>query len=128
MSKNGKDNLVHCIGKLAKLTQKLARVAEQQYLAEVEAILKSKSGDSGRIERCLDGMLDFCFDDVMPALYKKLCRHYFDIDPKATVFYVSAYREMWDEQKSGKSEDLLSTRKRLQRRTKGGMTVNRKMT
>jgi hypothetical protein len=109
MTKNGKDNLLHCIGKPAKVTQKVARVAEQQYSAEVEAILKSKSGDSGRIERCLDGMLDFCFDDGMPALYKKLCRHYFDIDPRATAFYVNAYREMWDEQKSSKSEGLLST-------------------
>jgi hypothetical protein len=93
MSKNGKDNLVHCIGKLAKVTQKVARVVEQQYSAEVEAILKSKSGDSGRIERCLDGMPGFCFDDGMPALYEKLCRHYFVIDPKATAFYVNAYRE-----------------------------------
>jgi len=64
MSKNGKDNLVHCIGKLAKVTQKVARVAEQQYSAEVEAILKSKSGDSGRIERCLDGRLHSFFSPL----------------------------------------------------------------
>jgi len=31
-----------------------------------------------RIERCLDGMLDFCFDDEVLLLYKKLCRYYFD--------------------------------------------------
>ncbi len=41
-------------------------------------------------------MLDFCFDDEMLALYKKLCRYYFDIDPAATVSYVSFYREMWE--------------------------------
>ena len=92
-----KDDLVRSIRALAKDAQKLARVAVQQYSAEVEAILKAQSSDSRRIERCLDGMLDFCFDDEMLVLYKKLCRHYFDVDPEATVSYVQFYREMWDE-------------------------------
>jgi hypothetical protein len=48
-------------------------------------------------------MLNFCFDDGMLVLYKKLCRYYFDIDPKATVSYVHAYREMWDEQEPDKT-------------------------
>ena len=97
-----KDDLVQRIGESAKEVQKLARVAVQQYSAEVETILKTQSRDSMRIERCLDGMLDFCFDDGVLVLYKKLCRYYFDIDPKATVSYVHAYREMWDEQETGK--------------------------
>lgn len=69
----------------------------RQYSAEVEAILNAQSRDSGRIERCLDGMLDFCVDQRMLALLKKLCRYYFTIDPEATVSYVNAFREMWDE-------------------------------
>lgn len=96
-----KDDLAKRIGELAKGAQKLAGVAVQQYSAEVETILKAQSCDSSRIERCLDGMLDFCFDDGMLALYKKLCRYYFDIDPEATVSYVHIYREMWDEEKPG---------------------------
>ena len=104
-----KDDLVQRIGELAKVTQKLARVAEQQYSAEVEAILKLKSRESGRIERCLDGMLDFCFDDGMLAFYKKLCRYYFDVDPEATASYVQAYREMWDEQKPAKGSPVKET-------------------
>jgi hypothetical protein len=95
------DDFVKRIGELAKGTQKLAGVAVQQYSIEVEAILKAQSRDSRRIERCLDGMLGFCFDDEMLALYKKLCRHYFDVDPEATVSYVHTYREMWDEEKPG---------------------------
>jgi hypothetical protein len=35
--------------------------------------------------------------DGMLVIYKKLCRYYFDIDPNGTVFYVNAYREMWEE-------------------------------
>jgi len=97
-----KDDLVQRIGESAKEVQKLARVAVQQYSAEVETILKTQSRDSRRIERCLDGMLDFCFDDGALVLYKKLCRYYYDIDPEATVSYVHAYREMWDERKPDK--------------------------
>jgi hypothetical protein len=95
------DDLVQNIGELAKLTQALARDTAWQYSAEVGAILKAQSHDTRRIERCLDGMLDFCFDDGILALYKKLCRYYFYIDPEETVLYVNAYREMWDEQGSG---------------------------
>ncbi len=91
-----KDDLVQRIGELAEDTQMLAHQAVQQYSAEVEVILKVQSRDSQRIERCLDGMLDFCFDAGMLDLYKKLCRYYFDIDPEATASYVYAYREMWD--------------------------------
>jgi len=120
-----KDDLVKRIGELARDAQRLAREAVQQYSAEVEAILKAQSRDSRRIERCLDGMLDFCFDDGVLVLYKKLCRYYYDIDPEATVSYVYAYREMWDgqkpgggpldretRQKPGKRDELPSTKKR----------------
>ena len=105
------NNLVQRIGKLARGAQKLAREAAQQYSAEVEAILKAQSRDSRRIERCLDGMLDFCFDDEMLVIFKKLCRYYFDIDPEATVSYVHAYREMWDEQKADEQDKLSPTTK-----------------
>ena len=90
------DNLLQSIGELARDAQKLAREAVQQYSLEVEAILATQNHDSRRIERCLDGMLDFCFDQGMLVLYRKLCCYYFAIDPEATVSYVHAYREMWD--------------------------------
>jgi hypothetical protein len=110
-TKSLKNDLVNRIGELAKVTHELAREAAHQYSAEVEAILKAQSRDSGRIERCLDGMLDFCFDDGMLMLYKKLCRYYFDIDPEAAISYIQAYREMWDEQKPGKRDELPATKK-----------------
>jgi len=97
-----KDNLVERIGELARDAQKLARFAVQQYSAEVEAIVKAQSRDSKRIERCLDGMLDSCFNDEVLALYKRLCRYYFGIDPEATASYVHAYRDIWDQQKPHK--------------------------
>jgi len=113
------DNLVQSIGELAGDTQKLAHEAARQYLAEVENILKAQSRDSKHIERCLDGILDFCFDDGMLVLYKKLCRYYFDIDSKATVLYVQVYRDMWDEQEPDTHGKLSPTKKGTAKEPKG---------
>ncbi|HYN44544.1 MAG TPA: hypothetical protein VER35_00955 [Candidatus Limnocylindrales bacterium] len=96
-------DLVGTISKLAMAQRQLARQAEQQYSFEVEAILRDKCRDPQRIERLLDGILDFCFDDGMLRLFKKLCRYYFKIDQEATVSYVHTYREMWDEEEDYKN-------------------------
>jgi hypothetical protein len=91
------ENLVQTIGKLARKQNQLACRAEQLYAPEVETILRNQCRDPQRIEHTLDGILVFCFDPDMLRLYKKLCRYYFEIDQAATVSYVYAYREMWDE-------------------------------
>jgi hypothetical protein len=43
-------------------------------------------------------LLDFCFDEQMLTLYRKLCRHLFSFDPKTALDYVEAYRERWDDE------------------------------
>ncbi|MFV9691713.1 MAG: hypothetical protein ACNY01_12215 [Desulfobacteria bacterium] len=92
-------DMVQTIKKIAVAQQQLARQAEQQYFFEVESILRDQCREPQRIERLLDGMLDFCFDDKMLRLYKMFCRYYLKIDPMATASYVYADREMWDEVK-----------------------------
>jgi hypothetical protein len=97
--------LVQTIGELAAARQQLAHQAEKQYTFEVNDILRKQDRDHQRIEHLLDSILDFCFDEAMLRLYKKLCRYYFKIDPEATASYVYAYREMWDEgEEKGKFE------------------------
>jgi len=96
-------DMVGTISKLAEAQQQLAHQAEQLYSVEVEAILRDKCRDPRHIERLLDGMLDFCFDDEMLRLFKKICRYYFKIDQEATVSYVHTYREMWDEEEEFKN-------------------------
>ena len=98
------DDLVRSIGEIARAGQRLARQAEKQYALEVEDILRTQCRDPRRIERLLDGMLDFGFDSAMVRLYKKLCRYYFETDPEATASYVYAYRELWDDGGNVKSE------------------------
>jgi hypothetical protein len=46
--------------------------------------MRTRSGDTRQVEQTLD------------ARYRRLCRHYWDIDPAATAFYVDAYRTTWD--------------------------------
>ncbi len=65
------NELVQATIKLAVAQQQLARQAEQQYSFEVDSILRDHCREPQHIERVLDGMLDFCFDDEMLRLYKK---------------------------------------------------------
>lgn len=89
-------NDMQAILKLAKNMRELQRQAAQQYQPVVDDILRTRSRDTEHIEHTLDRLLDFCGDEAVPQMYKKLCRHYWDIDPAATAFYVNAYREYWD--------------------------------
>ena len=65
------------------------------YAPVVGNILHPGSRDARRIERALDGLLDFCRNAAVLQLYRRLCRHYHGINPAAAVGYVSAYRTMY---------------------------------
>ena len=88
---------------LAKDIQILAKRAVIEYECELNEIVDSNCREIHRIERTLDGMLDFCFDKNMLELFRKLCRYYYAIDQNAAAEYVHIYRDMWDSQeKKGK--------------------------
>jgi hypothetical protein len=84
------------IHRLAASVHELNVLAVQQYMPVVEAILQSQSCDAEHIEHTLDDLLSFCGYEPTLSLYKKLCRHYYKINPAATVAYVYAYRDLWD--------------------------------
>lgn len=63
---------------------------------EVHEIVGSRCCNKQKIEELLDRLLDYCFNEQILFLYRKLCRYYNQIDPAATVGYVNAYRDMWD--------------------------------
>ena len=90
------DDDLQTIRTLAGSMRDLQRQAEQAYRPVVDDILRTRSRDTQHIEHTLDGLLDFCGHEPVLQLYKKLCRHYWDIDPAATADYVNAYREYWD--------------------------------
>jgi hypothetical protein len=86
---------------LARDLRDLQQQAAQQYKPVVDTILLTRSRDTQHIEQTLDGLLDFCGHEPVLQLYKKLCRHYWDIDPAATADYINAYREYWDRDAPG---------------------------
>lgn len=93
---NDHDGLVQSVKAIAERLQSLNQRAVLEYAPVVEGILRSHNRDARHIERTLDGLLGFCSDPETLLLYKRLCRHYFAIDPAATAEYIHAYREMWD--------------------------------
>ena len=93
--------LCEAIGTLADGMQDLERQAALQYKPVVDDLLRTRSRDAKQIEHTLDGLLDFCGHEPVLAMYKQLCRHYWDIDPAATAYYVNAYRQYWDTEEAG---------------------------
>ena len=81
--------------------RELEQRAALQYRPVVDDIVRSGSRDAQHIEHMLDGLLDFCGHAPVVLMYRELCRHYWQIDPAATAFYIDAYREQWDSEEQG---------------------------
>jgi len=95
------DDAMQAISILAGSMRELQQRAAQLYLPVVDDILRTRSRDAQHIEHTLDRLLDFCGHEPVLRMYKKLCRHYWDIDPAAAAYYVNAYREYWDSDEPG---------------------------
>jgi hypothetical protein len=90
--------MIEEIAKIIENRNQLAQQAHEQYEPLVNNIIASQNNDVNHICYTMDFMLDFCFDDEMLALYRRLCRYLLGIDPQAAADYVNYYREMWDEE------------------------------
>jgi hypothetical protein len=92
------NELIEKIKALAESQEQLAQQAVLQYQPIVAKYLRDKCTDSNQIAYTLDFMLDFCFDEQMLTLYRKLCRYLYSFDPETAIDYVDAYRKRWDEE------------------------------
>ena len=63
----------------------------------VDRIYVDNVQNVNEIERLLDYILTYSSDEKMLLLFKKLCRHYYKINPVATAEYVTIYKDMWEE-------------------------------
>lgn len=82
--------------KLAENIQKNTQDAFLIYEPQVDRIYRNKVKDEKEIERVIDALLDYCYDDKMLLLFKRLCRYYYEINPTVTYEYIMIYRELWD--------------------------------
>jgi hypothetical protein len=90
---------------MAKAAEQLTLRAIGIYSVEVENIIESNTKNQQTIERCLDGILDFCYDKKMLLLYKKLCKYYVTINEAAVIDYINIYRELWDNEENEMGEN-----------------------
>jgi len=98
------DEMVKSICGIVEGLQALNKEALQAYIPIVDSIVRSGSRDVHYIEHTLDGLLSFCGYEPILQLYKKLCRHFYYINPAATAYYVNSYREMWDSEEKAEQE------------------------
>ena len=89
--KNSSNTILELIHSLRDLEQR----AVLEFRPVVEEILFSSNRDAQRIEQTLDGLLDFCGNEAVVLMYRQLCRHYWEIDQPAALYYINAYREQW---------------------------------
>lgn len=105
----GKPSYPELLAQLQTLTADLQALREQGIAAltpVVQELVRSGSHDVQRIEHTLDQLLDLACQPEGLALFKTLCRHYETLDPQATADYVHIYREMWDNEAQGDSDEV----------------------
>ncbi|MCF7674139.1 MAG: hypothetical protein K9N23_18270 [Akkermansiaceae bacterium] len=76
--------------------QTLHQQAVEIHAPTVREILHNGSRDARLIEQTLDHLLDHACIPQGLAVFKSLCRYYWEFNPQATASYINAYREMWD--------------------------------
>ena len=77
------DELLEQAGDTVRAIQRLTDKALEQYTALVDAVAAGRICEQRKIERIMDGLLDFGDDARFLALYRKLCRHVYDTSPAA---------------------------------------------
>lgn len=92
-----KEKFFNDIAAIIEQRNGLADLALPWYTAFAEDVEDGYITDIKEIEWELSFMLDFCFDDRILALYKKVLRKIFYKYPETVHFYVYAYKDMYDE-------------------------------
>ena len=90
---------------LAESINKITQDAFLIYEPQVDRIYRNKVKDEKEIERVLEALLDYSYDDKMLLLFKKLCQYYYKINPTVTYEYVMIYRDLWDNEYLDKNEE-----------------------
>ncbi len=98
--------LLKDIGVMIKRIQVLSREAVALIKPQAEDIIRNAVTDEKRIERILNTLPDFAgtSEDGL-ILFKRLCQHYYPLNPRATAGYISAYRDIYDNGTENESED-----------------------
>lgn len=70
-------------------------MAVMEYTPLVDDIC-SRIAPQNEVERMLDYLIDFAGNDKILLLYRRVCRHYFQIYPESIAWYIMEYRKEYD--------------------------------
>ena len=96
------DNLDKDVKKLVKdlepLIQQMKTINDQAVVAYTPLVddLCRRKAALNEVELMLDYLLMFAGDDRMLALYKRVCRTYWQTYPESIAFYIMEYRKEYD--------------------------------
>ena len=83
----------------------MAEQALINYMPIAEDIIAGRIAGENNIGYQLDFMLDYCWDDKVLALYKKVLRSIKDQYPDLVVSYIEAYKDLWENEEQEQEDD-----------------------
>ena len=99
-------DLVHALSKAIAPLQTLHQQAVETLAPTVQQIVLDGSRNTQLIEHTPDQLLNHACMPKGFALFKALCRYYWQLDRQATASYVNSYREMWDSDDKSDTEEV----------------------
>ncbi len=83
------------VKEIASHIRALNDLAVREYTPLVDDIC-SRIAPQHEVERMLDYLFDFAGNDKILLLYRRVCRHYFQIYPESIAWYIMEYRKEYD--------------------------------
>ena len=99
------DEMTKGIGVLAEQMQGMAVQALYRFTSIAEDIISGRITGENDIGYQLDFMLDFCWDDTVLTLYKRILRSLYNKYPALVASYVQSYRDMWDSDETDPTDE-----------------------
>ncbi len=83
------------VKEIASHIRALNDMAVREYTPLVDYIC-SRVASKNEVERILDYLFDFAGNDKILLLYRRVCRHYFQVYPESIAWYIMEYRKEYD--------------------------------
>ena len=99
------DEMAKGLSPLVEQMQGMAVDALYRFTPIAEGIISGKIAGENNIGYQLDFMLDYCWDDTVLLLYKKILRNLYHKYPELVASYAYAYRDMWDNDTDGEDDE-----------------------
>ena len=87
------------IKKIANQIRILHEEAYREYLGPVEILCANPDASENEVGLMLDYLLEFCGNDKVLYLYKKVCRAFYTKYPECIARYIMCYREEYENEK-----------------------------